>query len=226
MRRLCAKSITMPLSEKEQQQINTLVARFEADTGIQTVAAVIGKADAYPEIPWKAYALGSALGTLALALDPGVFPQWAQTHLAGFHAMVILGTGAVSSIAAAFMPPIGRLFLNHLRAQGEARQYAQALFLERELFRTADRCGVLVLVSQYERAVVILPDSGLAKACSAGQLERAVATMRPLLARGQTGAAFEAGFNSLKTQLVAAGSALNRSANNELADAVVVEPGP
>lgn len=216
----------MPLSEKERQEINTLVARFEADTGIQTVAAFIGKADAHPEIPWKAYALGSALGALGLATDASLLPQWAQTHIAAFYAMAILGSGAVFSIIAAFVPPIGRLFLNRLRAQGEARQYAQALFLERELFRTAERCGVLLLVSQYERAVVILPDSGLAPACGGADLDRAIAAMMPLLSRGQTVAAFEAGFGSLKTQLGGAGGRFSRSAQNELADAVVVETGP
>ena len=51
----------MALSEKEQQQINTLVGRFEANTGIQAVAAVVDKADAYPELPWYvATALGAA----------------------------------------------------------------------------------------------------------------------------------------------------------------------
>ena len=39
----------MPLSQEERQQINALVARFEADTGIQAVAAVTDKADAYPD---------------------------------------------------------------------------------------------------------------------------------------------------------------------------------
>ena len=216
----------MPLSEKERQEINTLVARFEADTGIQAVAAVIGKADAYPEIPWKAYALGSALGALGLAADPGLLPQWAQTHIAAFHAMAILGCGAVFSVIAAFVPPIGRLFLNRLRAQGEARQYAQALFLERELFRTAERCGVLLLVSEFERAVVILPDRGLAAVCRAADLDRAIAAMRPLLARGRTVAAFEAAFGSLKIQLSGSGGPFNRSQNNELPDGVVVESGP
>ena len=50
----------MPVSEKEQQQINSLVARLEAATGIQAVAAVVTKVDVYLETPWKAYAIGAA----------------------------------------------------------------------------------------------------------------------------------------------------------------------
>jgi uncharacterized membrane protein len=64
----------MPVSEKEQQQINSLVRRFEAETGIEAVAAVVGKADAYPEIPWKAYAIGSAFGALAAVFVPFLDP--------------------------------------------------------------------------------------------------------------------------------------------------------
>lgn len=41
----------MRLSEQEQSQINELVADVEAKSGAQVVVAVIGNADAYPEIP-------------------------------------------------------------------------------------------------------------------------------------------------------------------------------
>ena len=37
-------------SDKEQQEINELAQQFERATGAQAVAAVVGKADAYPDI--------------------------------------------------------------------------------------------------------------------------------------------------------------------------------
>ena len=67
----------MPVSQKEQQEINSLVARFEAGTGIQAVAAIVRKADAYPEIPWKAYAIGSAIGAAPLVLQAAHSPSGA-----------------------------------------------------------------------------------------------------------------------------------------------------
>lgn len=61
----------MPLSRKERQQINTLVARVEAYTGIQAVAAVTAKAEAYPEIPSQhARSPGSSLDRI----DPAPCP--------------------------------------------------------------------------------------------------------------------------------------------------------
>ena len=50
----------MRLSAKEQQEINELAQQFEQASGAQAVAAVVGKADDYPDIPWKAFALGVA----------------------------------------------------------------------------------------------------------------------------------------------------------------------
>jgi putative membrane protein len=65
----------MPLSDKERLQINTLVTRFESATGVQAVAVVTRTADTYPEIPWKAFALGASLGALAAVLHSMVISQ-------------------------------------------------------------------------------------------------------------------------------------------------------
>src|SRR3954468_24753967 len=101
----------MPYTEKERQQINTIVGRFEADTGIQAVAAIAAKADAYPEIPWKAYAMGSALGAAAAALNPLIISGWTHASVIAFDAMLILSGGAMLSLLAPLVPSVGRLFL-------------------------------------------------------------------------------------------------------------------
>lgn len=102
----------MRLSEQEQSQINELVADVEAKSGAQVVVAVIGKADAYPEIPWKAFALGTAVAALLVILDDLLHPNWASLHSAVFDVVVILGAGAACGLAAIFAPPFARLFLD------------------------------------------------------------------------------------------------------------------
>jgi putative membrane protein len=122
----------MPLSDKERLQINTLVTRFESATGVQAVAVVTPKADAYPEIPWKAFALGA----LAAVLHSMVISLWTDTRMPAAHAMLTLGAGAALAAIAVLVAGVGRLFLDRMRAQSEATQYPQSLFLERRLFRT------------------------------------------------------------------------------------------
>src|SRR5688572_14988822 len=172
------------LSEKEQQQINSLVGRFESDTGIEAVAAVVGRCDEYPEIPWKAYALGSALGALAVLLYPAAFADWGVESSLAFDAMAVLGAGATFAALAAFVAPVGRLFLDRTRAEAEARQYAQGMFLDRALFGTRGRRAVLVLASRYEAVGIVLPDAGVARHAPAAEIERVARTMQPPLKSG------------------------------------------
>jgi len=214
----------MALSVKEQQEINTLVGRFEADTGIQAVAAVVDRADAYPEIPWKGYAIGSALGALAAVLYPYAPTDWSGVSTLAFHAMAILGAGAVCA-AASLVPAAGRVLLDRVRAEGEARQCASAMFLEREIFRTSTRRAVLLLVARFERVTVVLPDTGLARYASPAELDRVAGAMRAALTGGGVEAAFEAGFKSLQALLLAHGYVPIALGTNELDDTVVVEKG-
>lgn len=48
---------------------------------------------------------------------------------------------------------------NPLRAEAEVRQHAQAMFLERGVFQTRDRTGLLLMISLFEHRIVILPDA-------------------------------------------------------------------
>jgi hypothetical protein len=45
---------------------------------------VTSKADAYPEIPWKAYALGSAFGAALAAVNPLVIAGWSHASVIAF----------------------------------------------------------------------------------------------------------------------------------------------
>ncbi|HYC47544.1 MAG TPA: hypothetical protein VED01_18875 [Burkholderiales bacterium] len=215
----------MTLSEKEQQEIKTLVGRFERETGIEAVAAVVGRCDVYPEVPWKAYALGSALGALAVMLYPAPFSGWMIESTLALGAMVILGAGAVFAALSALVAPFGRVFLDRTRAEGEARQYALGMFLDRELFGTAARRAVLLLVSRYERVAVVLPDTGIARHVDPDDMDRVARAMRTALRdRGVTGA-FEAGFAELQALVQTHGLSHEATPGNALDNGIVTERG-
>ena len=214
----------MPLSEQERLQINALVSRFESATGVEAVAAYTAKADAYPEIPWKAFALGSSLAALAAALHPGVIRIWSDTSVAALDAMLVIGTGVVLAILAAFVPAVGRMFLDRVRAQAEALQYAQSVFLERELFRTRARRAVLVVTCRFEGIAVVIVDSGLAQYAPAAELSDIGAEARALLRRGELHRAFELAFDRVR-ELLERGGFQRGDAANEIGDDVVMEKG-
>src|SRR5260370_33221632 len=158
----------MRLTEEEQSLLSGRVAGLEARTGVQAVAAVIGKSDSYPEAPWKAFALGAALAALYAAARSLIAYDWEPGESALEHAVVILGCGAVLALLAVLLEPVARLFTDRRRRDLEVTQFAKALFFDRGLDRTRGRIGILLLVSLFDRKVVSLAGDG-----SAARIHRA-----------------------------------------------------
>lgn len=215
----------MYLTQQEQQQINELVTEVEAATGAQVLAAVIGKADSYPEIPWKAFASGAVIAAFSVVLMDWLRPGWISVHSAIFDTIAILGSGATLSLLTVFSPPVARLFLDRIRADVEAKQFAQSLFLEHQVFRTRQRIGVLLLISHFEHAVVILPDDGIRSKVSEAEINQLIAHMTPLLARRKTAAALRAGLQALKARLLENGFGSASANTDEITTSLVEEKG-
>jgi putative membrane protein len=215
----------MFLTRTQADAIDARTARVEARTGAQVVTAVIGKADSYVELPWKAFALGAALAGFASVLADAARPDWVTAHTALLHAVVILGAGAASALVSVFVPSFARLFLRPTRRDLEVRQYAQSLFLTRELFKTRGRTGILVLVSLFERKVEILPDIGLHERIGASDWDRVIQSMTPSLRAARPADALEAGLVAIEELL--AGKGLEaRAGGDELPDRPIEERGP
>ena len=202
----------MPLSDPDKTSISERAGRLEARTGVEVVAAVVGRCDAYPEIPWKAFALFASLSALAsVAWPAGAVPA----------ALTMLFMGAAAALAAVFIPPFARCFAGRARREAEARQYAAAFFLDHALSRTQRRNAILVLVGVFERSVVILPDSGLR--LGADELQGVIARMTPQLAAGRIAPALRDGLDALEALLVAKGC--SGGGRDEIAQEVIEERG-
>ena len=202
----------MSLSDTDRKEIAERAERLEARTGVQVAAAVVGRCDAYPEIPWKAFALFSGLSLLAASL-------WHPDAVLG--GLTFLLGGAAAALATVFLPGFARLFLDAARREAETRQYAAAFFLANGLSRTQRRRAILLLVGVFERSVVVLPDSGLALA--EAELQEVIARMPPQLAAGRVAPALREGLDALEALLAAKGYA--GGGTDEIAQEVFEEKG-
>ena len=208
------------LSDTEKGRISAQVRAIEARSGTQILTAFTERSDHYPEIPWRAFSLGAALTAAFLAL------LGERIGLSLTFALVLsLCGGLVTLLFTVVLQPVARLFLERARAESEARQYAEGLFLQHELFAAPARRAVLLLVARFERKVVILPDRGLQATLTPPVLDSIVAVMTAHLARGEVVAAFEAGLAALEPHLgePAAGMA---DAGQPLADEPLVSYEP
>jgi putative membrane protein len=204
--------------------IESHIARVEAATGVQIVVALINKADTYLELPWRAFALGASMGAFATVVTDAWSTTW-LTFGTLLTAAVTLGAGAALAIAAMLAPPFARLFLRDIRRNAEVRQYAESMFLRRELFATRERNAVLVLVARFERKVEIRPDVGLHDRVTSAEWSRVIAKMAPALSDERYADAFRDGLEAIEALLVGKGVVRSADATNEVSNRPIIEKG-
>ena len=123
-----------------------------------------------------------------------------------------------------FRPSDG-LFLHGPTCELEVGQYAQGLFLRRELFKTPHRDAVLILVSRFERRVHILADTGLHGSVADAEWQAVIERMKPALRRARTAEALQAGLAAVEQLLVRTGYRGAVAAHIEATDPLIEEKG-
>jgi putative membrane protein len=211
------------LSESDRNRLEKRIVEAEKRTGAQIVLAVIRRSDVYAELPWKAFALGASVSGLAVFITDVFSKSWTFHPSWIIPAAEILGAGIFLAVLAVFSPPFAKLFLPRHRAETEVRQYAESLFLHRELSATSGRSGVLLLVSLFERRVVLYPDKGLHSRLTHDEMRGIIAGMTPFLKRQDLYGALETGLNGLSQKLETSRPA--GSGKNELPDRIIEEKG-
>jgi putative membrane protein len=214
------------LDAQAETAIRQRVADLERATGVEVVAAVIARADSYPELPWKAFALGVSLAALATVTAALLEPGWEAAGTMVETAVAALAAGAAAALATVWIAPWARLFLAQSRREAEVLQYAQAMFLESGLLKTAQRNGILLLVSLFEHQVVVVADPGARDRIGATGLDPVVAAVTAQLKQGALKDALLDGLARLEEALTARGFRPRPGDVNEIANSVIQQRGP
>ncbi|TFG44587.1 MAG: hypothetical protein E4H43_00125 [Bacteroidia bacterium] len=211
------------LSDNDRSLLEKRITEAEKITRTQIVLALVGRSDSYAEIPWKAFALGASLtGLLVFSLDL-ILLTWIQDTTVLISIVTTLAVAAFVVLLTILFPGFARLFLSDSRAETETRQYAESLFLSRELFSTARRTGILLLISRFERKVVIIPDKGLSNLVNQDNLMSIVALMKQPLAKNEFRQAMEIALDELIRIIEPCPS--DEEVANELSDKIIEDKG-
>jgi putative membrane protein len=213
------------LAPADEQALAARTREIEQRTGAQVVVAVLGRARAYPEATWRAFAAGAALGAAAAVAAGLLRPDWPAATDALRAALLALAAGVAAALAARLSPALARGLLARHAREAAVRERARSLFVEHGVHGTRDRIGVLALVSLLERRVELVPDVGLDARLPAAAWDEVIAAMRPALTSRRTAQAFAAGLEALERALTAAGLAPAPGGGNELPREVVVAEG-
>jgi len=211
------------LSENDRIMLENRIAEAEKLTGSQIVIATVKRSDSYLEIPWKAFALcASFAGLLVFSLDLILF-SWIQDIVVLISVVITLAVASLAVLFSVLSPVFARLFLSHNRAEAEVKQYAESLFLSRELFSTSQRTGMLLLISLFERKVIILPDKGLSENISSEDLKKIISQMKDPLAHNDIRRAIEIALDEFIRIIKPLPSGDGRS--DELSNKIIEEKG-
>lgn len=211
------------LSDTDRTLLDKRIAEVEIATKAQIVLATVKRSDSYAEIPWKAFAFGSSIAGFVVFLLDLLLTGWITDTVLLLNVVAILATGALFVLLTVLFQGFAKLFLSESRKETETIQYAESLFLARELYVTEGRRGILMLVSQFERRVVILPDKGVRDRISNEVIKNIISKMTWHLRQNEVRKALETGLEELVTELCP--SASSRPDKNELSNKIIEEEG-
>lgn len=147
-------------SEEDKQLVKSAVKELEQQTAGEMVVYFARDSDSYLLACWK---LAGIFGTLYLALIASLSYLWLLPASVSIMFICILGVGAMAvgfgipyfmhSLRVSFTP-------NHLVSHRVLTK-ARDIFLQEEIFNTADRIGILIYISELEHQVQVLGDSGI-----------------------------------------------------------------
>ncbi len=210
------------LSDPEAHILNQHIAELEKRGNIQIVLAVVKRSDSYVEIPWKAFAMITVF-TGFLVFIMGLFNTLTDSFW--LYITIPFFAGIISSLATLYIPSFARFFLSAHRAGQEVKQYAESLFLSRELYATETRSGLLMYISIFEKRVFLLPDKGLQELFTSEDLDGMLNSMIIQLKQNNLFSSFEAGLKQLDASLKGPKSAAPVKGKNEIPDDIIEEEG-
>jgi putative membrane protein len=145
------KRIFTPEREK---RVEEAIGRAEGRTSGEIVPMVVDQSDAYLHVDF--------IGALILQFAAFLAAVWLLPTFdyLSILAVQVLGL-VVGFLAFRYLAPLKRICLSPKIAEEEVFEKALRVFRQLELNRTAERTGILILVSLLEHRVQVLADSGI-----------------------------------------------------------------
>jgi putative membrane protein len=201
-------------ADEARRRIVEAVQAVESKSSAEIVVSVRTRSDDYREVDLVAGVL-LAIATLAVLIyHPAELDE-------NFMPIETLAAFAVGSVLVNKLPGLKRVLTPGKKKRARTLAAARAHFVEAGISRTRDRSGILVFVSELERAVCVVPDIGIDESrlgdawkSRLAELETAGSSLEP--------AAFATALSALAPVL---GAMYPRRDDdvNELADAPLVE---
>lgn len=156
---MVSSRIDSVFSEADREAIRAATTAAERKTAAELVVYVVERCDPHSEVAWKAALIGAAWGAACAAVAVWLAAGWAEPH----YLWILIGTqvGLVAGWLAGRLESVARRLVDREALESRVEGRAAEAFLERQVFATKERTGVLIFVALFEHRVVVLPDQGI-----------------------------------------------------------------
>ncbi len=213
------------LPAADLERIEAAVHEAEKDSAGEIVPYIVARSDPYEEAPWKGAAWSLLVAALALGATRAWSGGWGPSAAPLWDALLVAAAGAGGWLAGRFISPLTRLLVGSHVLDLRVRRRAAVAFVEAEVFRTAARTGILLLISVFERRVVILGDRGINDKVEDEEWQEVVGLITAGLKSDRPADAIVRGIHALGDLLRASGVTSPEQERDELADRPRIDGG-
>lgn len=209
------------LTEPELARIKEAISAAETRTSGEIVPYIVAQSDKHEVALWRGAGL-AALLAYAVILGLRWLPGWgAPQWLEGITpVLVIVLTGVTGAVLTSLIPALKRRFAGRRRLIVTTHRRAVQAFLEKEVFLTRERTGILLFVSLLEHRIEVIGDTGINAKVDADDWTNVVATIQKNIKLGKLADGLVEGITECGSLLEKAGVAIRSDDTNELADDV------
>lgn len=148
------------ISESDLGRIKEAVKRAENQISGEIMPVLVRQSHHYPGVKWKSGSLLALVAFMAIVVIDRWLPQIAIYDPLYFF-LVVTSFGIIGAMLPLWFPSLKRALVTEAEQKHAARQKAETIFLEEEVFNTKHRTGIMIFISFLEHEVIVMADSGI-----------------------------------------------------------------
>ncbi len=209
------------ITEVDLERIKEAVATAEKQTSGEIVPYIVAKSASHEVAIWRGAGL-FALLAYAMVLGIRWFSGWGGSQLTEgmVPVLLIIASAAIGAVLTYWIPTIKRRLAGLDRLAIATHRRAMQAFVEKEVFATRERTGILLFVSLLEHRIEVIGDTGINEKVDPDDWIGVVTTIQQHIKTGKLAEGLVQGIHQCGNLLEKAGVAIRSDDTNELADNV------
>ncbi len=207
-------------SDEQKQRIEKAVQNLESKTSGEMVPYIVPDSDNYVE--GTLYTIISFL-IIGVVMIMGASLVWLlPAGITIIEILIFLVVMMFLGFLMSFVFPSIRIqMVSNNTVERRVMQRAETAFLQREIFNTGKRIGILLFISELERKVIILADSGISKLVPGEDWQKIVDDLINHIKNKETATGIVNAIDQCTELLVKNGIENDESAGNQLPDGLI-----